>query len=103
LITGFETSIIDGIIFPPGNGTITTTVITPTIVSPSSTATFSLYQNGIVLANAIRIKINSNYTNEISLQAIATVMENQPIEVRWNVSTGTLKLSNRILTLINVR
>ena len=103
LITGFETSIIDGIIFPPGNGTITTTVITPTIVSPSSTATFSLYQNGIVLANAIRIKINSNYTNEISLQAIANITENQPIEVRWNVSTGTLKLSNRILTLINVR
>ena len=103
LITGFETSIIDGTIFPPGNGTIATTIVTPTIVSPSSTATFSLYQNGIVLADSVRTKINSNYTNEISFQAIATVTENQPIEVRWNVTTGTLKLSNRILTLINVR
>jgi hypothetical protein len=62
-----------------------------------------LYQNGIVLADTVRTKINSNYTSEISLQAIATVMENQPIEVRWNVTTGTLKLTNRILTLINVR
>lgn len=103
IIDGFSTSIIDGAVFPPGNGTITTTVITPTIVFPSSTATFSLYQNGIVLADTVRTKINSNYTNEISLQAIATVMENQPIEVRWNVTTGTLKLANRILTLINVR
>lgn len=103
LITGFETSIIDGTIFPPGNGTITTTIVTPAIVFPSSTATFSLYQNGIVLADSVRTKINSNYTNEISLQAIATVLENQPIEVRWNVTTGTLKLANRILTLINVR
>ena len=103
IIDGFSTSIIDGTVFPPGNGTITTTVITPTIVFPSSTATFSLYQNGIVLADTVRTKINSNYTNEISLQAIATVMENQPIEVRWNVTTGTLKLANRILTLINVR
>lgn len=103
IIGGFSTAIIDGTVFPPGDGTITTTIVTPTIVSPSSTATFSLYQNGIVLANAIRTKINSNYTNEISLQAIATITENQPIEVRWNVTTGTLKLSNRILTLINVR
>lgn len=103
IIDGFSTSIIDGTVFPPGNGTITTTVITPTIVFPSSTATFSLYQNGIVLADTVRTKINSNYTNEISLQAIANISENQPLEVRWNVTTGTLKLSNRILTLINVR
>jgi hypothetical protein len=103
LITGFETSIIDGIIFSPGNGTITTTIVTPTIVYPSATASFSLYQNGIAVPNSIRTSLNSNYNSEISLQAIATVIENQPIEVRWNVSTGTLKLANRILTLINVR
>ena len=103
IIDGFSSSVIDGAIFPPGVGTITTTIVTPTFVFPNSSATFSLYQNGMVIGNSIRTKLNSNYTSEISLQSMATVSGNQPIEVRWNVTTGTLKLSNRILTLLNVR
>ena len=103
IIGGFSTSVIVGTVFPPGDGTITTSVITPTIVFPNSTATFSLYQNGIVIGDSVRTKLNSNYTSGISLQTIATVGENQPIEVRWKVATGTLKLNNRILTLIHVR
>ena len=103
IIGGFSTSVIVGTVFPPGDGTITTSVITPTIVFPNSTATFSLYQNGIVIGDSVRTKLNSNYTSGISLQTIATVGENQPIEVRWKVATGTLKLNNRILTLMHVR
>lgn len=103
IIGGFSTSVINGTIFTPGDGTITTTITTPTIVSPNSTATFSLYQNGVLIGDSIRTKLNSNYTSGISLQTIATVSENQPIEVRWKVTTGTLKLSNRILTLLHVR
>ena len=103
IIGGFSTAVIVGTVFPPGDGTITTTVITPTIVFPNSTATFSLYQNGILIGDSVRTKLNSNYTSGISLQTIATVGENQPIEVRWKVATGTLKLNNRILTLIHVR
>lgn len=103
IIGGFSTSVINGAVFPPGDGTISTTIITPTIVSPSSSATFGLYRNGILIGDSFRTKLNSNYTSEISMQTIATVGENQPIEVRWNVTTGTLTLSNRILTLINVR
>lgn len=103
IVGGFALAIIDGSVFTQSSGTITTTVVTPTMIFPSSTATFSLYQNGILLTNSIRTKINSNYTSEISLQAIATLTNNEPIEVRWNVTTGKLKLANRILTLINVR
>jgi hypothetical protein len=103
IIGGFSTAIIVGTVFPPGDGTITTTTITPTIVFPNSMATFSLYQNGVLIGDSVRTKLNSIYTSGISIQTIATVEENKPIEVRWKVATGTLKLNNRILTLIRVR
>lgn len=103
IIGGFATAVITGTVFPPGDGTITTTIVTPTIVFPSSMATFCLYQNGMLIGDSVRTKLNSNDTSGISLQTIATVEENQPIDVRWKVSNGTLKLNNRILTLIRLK
>ncbi|MGO4906369.1 ice-binding family protein [Flavobacterium sp. W20_MBD1_R3] len=103
IIGGFSTSIIDGTVLLAGAGIITTTVITPMIVSPSATATFSLYQGGELIVDSIRKRLKSNHTSEISLQSLATIKENEPIEVRWNVSTGILEVRNKIFTLINVR
>ena len=103
IIGGFSAAVITGTVFPPGDGTITTTIVTPTIVFPSSMATFCLYQNGMLIGDSVRTKLNSNDTSGISLQTIATVEENQPIDVRWKVSNGTLKLNNRILTLIRLK
>jgi hypothetical protein len=40
---------------------------------------------------------------EISLTAIATVGDSQPIDIRWKIDAGTVKLQNRILTLIAVK
>jgi hypothetical protein len=103
LITGFETAIIDGTIYGPGTGTITQTVTTPTITAPSATATFGVYQNGILIANSSRTRNITLNTSDISLQAFATIIAGQPIDIRWKVETGTLTLDNRILTIESVR
>lgn len=103
LITGFETSIIDGTIYEPGIGIITQTVTTPTVTAPTATATFGVYQNGILIANSSRTRNTALNTNDITLQAIANVIAGQPIDIRWKVETGTLTLANRILTVESVR
>jgi hypothetical protein len=103
LITGFETAIIDGKIYEPGTATITQTVTSPTVTAPNATATFGIYQNGILIANSCRTRNITLNTNDISLQAIATIIAGQPIDIRWKVETGTLTLANRILTLESVR
>ncbi|MFV5688495.1 ice-binding family protein [Flavobacterium sp. ZT3R25] len=88
-ITGFETSTVNG------------SFITPTTVS--ALATFSIYQNGVLIANSSRTRLSSVNTVDVSLQAIASVSAGQDVDVRWNIDAGTLKLGNRILTLINVK
>jgi hypothetical protein len=103
LITGFETAIIDGTIYGPGTGFITQTITTPTVTASSATATFGVYQNGILIANSSRTRNITLNTNDISLQAIANVIIGQPIDIRWKVETGTLTLANRILTVETVR
>jgi hypothetical protein len=64
-------------------------------------ATFSIYQNGVLVANSSRTR--SVNTVDIALQGIATVTDGQAIDIRWKTSLGLLKLQNRILTLIKVR
>lgn len=103
LITGFETAVINGTIYPPGSGLISTTVITPTVTAPNVTATFGIYQNGVLIANSSRTRTISESTNDISLQAIATIIAGQPIDIRWKVETGTTTLANRILTVESIR
>jgi hypothetical protein len=88
-ITGFETSSVNG------------NFITPTTVT--ALATFSIYQNGVLIANSSRTRLSSVNTVDVSLQAIADVSVGQDVDVRWNIDAGTLKLGSRILTLINVK
>jgi Ice-binding-like len=66
-------------------------------------ASFSLYQNGVLIANSTRRRSNTINTVDVSLQAIATVGVGQNIDVRWNCDSGKITLKNRILTIINVR
>lgn len=103
LITGFETAIIDGTIYGPGTGLITQTVTTPTVTAANATATFGIYQNGILISNSSRTRNATSIINDISLQAIAEVVLGQTIDVRWKVETGTVTLFNRILTIENVK
>ncbi|MES2517356.1 MAG: ice-binding family protein [Bacteroidota bacterium] len=94
-ITGFTLpTILNGNIYEPtGSTTITTT-------DNHALASFSLYQNGILIANSARI--NASNAAQTSLQAIATVSAGQSIDVRWKIDVGPLTMGNRILTLINV-
>lgn len=99
-ISGLSTSIINGTIFPP-MGSI---LVTPEITAPTSGLVgFSIYQNGVLIANSARLRTSLVNPTEISLQAIATVTAGQPIDIRFKTNTGILTLGNRILTLLNVR
>ncbi|MFV5695980.1 ice-binding family protein [Flavobacterium sp. LB3P122] len=88
-ISGFETAAVYGTTFTPG------------VVS--AMATFSIYQNGVLIANSSRTRISSVNTVDVSLHAIASLIIGQDVDVRWNIDAGTLKLGSRILTLISVR
>ncbi|WP_051929373.1 ice-binding family protein [Flavobacterium sp. 83] len=88
-IAGFGSSTVNG-------GFFTTNV-------SSALASFSIYENGVLIPNSTRSRISTFNTVDVSLQAIATVAAGQNIDVRWNVDSGILTGGNRILTLVNVR
>jgi hypothetical protein len=94
-MTGFETAIINGTVFPPNGDTTVVTEI-------DGTATFSLYQNGVLIPNSRRMTTTTINTGNVSLQAMAIVALGETIEARWSIDAGTLSVKNRILTLIKV-
>ncbi len=81
------------------------TVMSGSIFTPAGAgaalATFSIYQNGVLVTNSSRTRIVN--TETIELQGIATVKDGEKIDIRWKTSLGILKLTNRILTVIEVR
>jgi hypothetical protein len=94
-ITGFGSpSILNGTIYNP-SGTSTTSTVNNAIAS------FSIYQNGVLLANSTRTSSSNNA--QISLQSMITILAGQSVDIRWKIDVGPLALGNRILTLINVR
>jgi Ice-binding-like len=69
----------------------------------NTNATFSIYQNNVLIQSSRKqITCNSNYTN-LSLSAIATVLNGETITVKWKIDSGTLTLGNRVLTSIKVQ
>jgi hypothetical protein len=90
-ITGFEAATVSGTIYPPS------------VVASSATATFSIYQNGILVPFSGRTRISTMDLGEISLQAIVTIAAGEAIDIRWKIDAGTIQLKNRIVTLLNVR
>ncbi|MGK0253507.1 MAG: hypothetical protein ACI9OE_000979, partial [Mariniflexile sp.] len=89
------TAIVNGkILLPDGDVTI--------IKEIDGNATFSLYQNGVLIPNSSRIRTTKVNTVDVSLQAIATVAEGENIEVRWNIDAGTLSVENRVLSIIKM-
>lgn len=89
-ILGFETAIVHGTINLPS-------------YSNNALATFSIYQNGILIPDSTRIRTANTNTVDISLQAVTAITSGQAIDIRWKIDFGTITLKNRILTLINVR
>lgn len=85
-ITGFEN--LNGNIYYPGSPP-------PEI---NAIASFSIYQNGVLVANSSRT--TDDHSTLMVLQAMATVTSGQTIDVRWKVDVGSVKVGNRILTAI---
>ena len=76
-------------------------IFTPDADSPGAVSSFSIYQNGVLINNSTRTQMGN--FGDLSLLAIANVLDGQSIDIRWKTSLGKLKLQNRILTLIKVR
>ena len=72
----------------------------PYAIDNSIFATFSVYQNGILIPTSTRTIISKVYkTDVITLLSKAIITAGQAIDIRWNTNLGTLSLMNRSLTL----
>lgn len=67
-------------------------------------ADFAVYANGVLVPNSNRriYYPTEIYDSVIPLQAVATVLAGQAIDVRSTVEFGTLTVGNRILSLLQV-
>lgn len=107
VISNAGTSTIDGNIGTK-TGSITTGSFSGASVSgdfftatvSSALASFSVYQNGALIASSTRSRSSTLNTVDISLQAIATVAAGQNIDIRWRCDSGKITLINRILASI---
>ena len=105
-ITGLEISTVVGAIVTNSTPIISQTPITTTTVTEnnvSNLATFSIYQNGVLIPSSTKKLISNASTSNISLQAIVTVIQGQPIEMRWKTAGAKLSMGNRTLTAIKVQ
>ncbi len=90
---------VNGTLFSPGNTPETNSGYS----NENTVATFSIYQDGVLIPDSVRkLKCNSIRSN-LSLQTIVDVVSGQTIDVKWSISSGTLALGNRILTLTSVK
>lgn len=108
--TGFETGTLSNPIIPAGGiasyGSGPGTSVTTTTVAENDTKeliTFSIYQNGIIIPESTRSVTSSASTNSISLQGIATVADEEAIDIRWKSSGAKITIGKRTLTIIKVQ
>jgi hypothetical protein len=83
-----------------------TSVTTTTMIAPNTTsilASFSIYQNGVLIPSSRKILTSETELGNASLQAVATIEANQIIDVRWNTDSEKIGMGNRTFTLIKVQ
>jgi hypothetical protein len=98
-ISGYEYPTLFKGSFLNAEGTITT-------LSPNNTnalGTFGIYQNGVLIPSSNKILTSNANAANLSLQAIATILPNQTIDIRWNTDSEKIMMGNRTLTLIKVQ
>lgn len=112
-VTNTGTSVINGDI-GTNTGVITgyglPTIVNGNIYTAGSqgvgpvAADFGVYANGILVPNSNRRVYYPTeiYDSVIPLQAVATVLAGQAIDIRSSVEFGTLTIGNRILSLLQV-
>ena len=93
-ITGF-TETLDSKVFRPSTA--------PYPIDNSIFATFSVYQNNILIPTSTRTVISKVFKSDvITVVSKATITAGQSIDVRWNTTLGTLSLVNKSLTLMKI-
>lgn len=106
VVTGLEISVVNGSIFIPSTPVVTLSPIITTTSNVNNSkvnASFSIYQNNVLIPSSVKTLISTASAANVSLQAIATVDGMQPIEVRWKTGSDKISLGNRILTVIKVQ
>jgi hypothetical protein len=95
LISGFTTSILIGTTYTNSSPLVN--------IDANVLATFSVYQNGVLVPNSSRTRRSKADTSDVSLHAVATVLEGQSIDIRWKTDVSSLKVGSRILTIIKMQ
>jgi hypothetical protein len=98
-ITGLELPTVfkGSFLYPGGN-----TIMTSTPNDTKAIGTFGIYQNGVLIPSSNKTLTSNANSSNISLQAIATILANQAIDVRWNTDSEKIVIGNRTLTLIKI-
>ena len=98
-ITGFGSpNFFNGSILYPG-----TTITTSAPNNKNALGTFGIYQNGILILSSNKILTSNANSANLSLQAIATILPNQAIDIRWNTDSEEIMMGNRVLTLLKIQ
>jgi len=100
---GFESATLNGAFV---TSTTYTSVTSTTISTPNTNsvlASFSIYQNGVMIPSSTKILTSDADFGNASLQAILKIEANQSIDVRWNTGSEKIGVGNRAITLIKVQ
>jgi hypothetical protein len=105
-VTGLEISVVNGSIYTSSTPVVTSAPVTTTTNNVNNNkinASFSIYQNNVLIPSSLKTLVSTASAANVSLQAIATVDGMQPIEVRWKTGSDKISIGNRILTVIKVQ
>ncbi|MFM9827033.1 ice-binding family protein [Flavobacterium sp.] len=103
VFVGFESATVNGAFVSNTTYTSSTITIISTPNTNSILASFSLYQNGVLIPSSSKILTSEADYGNASLQVISTLEANQVIDVRWNTDSEKIGMGNRTLTLIKVQ
>jgi hypothetical protein len=90
-------SVVTGSFLNPGE-----TIITSSPNNTNALGTFGIYQNGVLIPSSNKILTSNANSTNLSLQAIATILSDQAIDVRWNTNSEKIVMGNRTLALIKI-
>ncbi|TDE26870.1 DUF3494 domain-containing protein [Flavobacterium ranwuense] len=100
---GFEIATVNGAFVTHTTYTSKTSTTISTPNTNNIIASFSIYQNGVLIPSSSKILTSEAYLGSVSLQTIATILPNQAIDVRWNTDSEKIGMGNRTFTLIKVQ
>lgn len=102
-LAGFESATVNGAFV---TNTTYTSVTSTTIFTPNMNnivASFSIYQDGVLIPSSSTKVTSEADLGNASLQAFASLDANQTIDIRWRTASDKIGMGSRALTLIKVQ